>query len=163
VTTDAWQKRAIFRVAEIAEIICARILACRDEGAFLLHEFILMPDHLHLLLTPSYTVSLEKAMQLIKGGSSHQIHKQRGGKLQIWQPGFHEWTVRDEDEFRRKLEYIRQNPVAAKLVARPQDWHFGSACGKFEMDMMPGSLKPSGAKAPAIIDDSDVGAKAPTP
>ena len=121
VTTDAWQNRAIFRVREVAEIVTQRIISCRDEGSYLLHEFVLMPNHLHLLLTPASNTSLERAIQLIKGGGSHQIHKQLGHKMQIWQPGFHEWTVRDSRDYAARREYIRMNPVVAKLVNRPEE------------------------------------------
>src|SRR5579863_3578449 len=157
VTTKAWQNMAVFQVHETAEIVIRKILEYRDRGNFLLHEFVLMPDHLHLLLTPSETVSLEKAMQLIKGGSSHEIHIIRGGKMQIWQSGFHESRVAGFGDYRVKADYIRFNPVAAKLVERPEDWRFGSASGRFAIEPIPQGLKP--------IDGGrlNVGAKAPTP
>jgi putative transposase len=150
VTTDAWQKRSVFQVTETAEIVVQRIVACRDSGAYLLHEFVLMPDHLHLLITPSSEMSLEKAIQMIKGGSSFLINKSRGAKMEIWQSGFHDWTVRDGADFEAKARYIRTNPVLAKLVERCENWAFGSASGKFFLDPKPeriGAIA-SGAKAP---------------
>jgi len=121
----------------------------RDRKAYLLHEFVVMPDHLHLLLTPSPTSSLEKCVQLVKGGSSHQIHKECNHKMEIWQEGFYDWTVRDANDWRAKVEYIRLNPVRAKLVERPQDWPYSSAAGQLILDPTPSKyLQPaSGAKA----------------
>ena len=142
VTTDTWQNREIFRVQESAEILTQRIVSCRDRGVYLLHAFVVMPNHLHLLLTPGNTTTLEKAVQLIKGGSSHQIHQQRRHRMEIWQPGFHEWTVREAEDYRRKWEYIRMNPVRAKLVGRPEDWPYSSVSGRFTLDEMPQGLKP---------------------
>jgi putative transposase len=95
VTTKAWQNASVFHVQETAEIVVSKILEYRDRGSYLLHEFVLMPDHLHLILTPTVSVSLEKAIQLIKGGSSHEIHRVRGNKMPIWQSGFHESRVID--------------------------------------------------------------------
>ena len=83
VTTKAWQSVAVFQVSEIAEIVIRKILEYRDRGNYLLHEFVLMPNHLHLILTPGESVSLEKAIQLIKGGSSHEIHKVRGTNVRF--------------------------------------------------------------------------------
>jgi len=163
VTTKAWDSRNLFQAAEVAEIIIARLRQCRDEGAYALHEFVVMPNHLHMLLTPGAEVTLERAMQLIKGGSSHEVHRRRGGKHPLWQPGFHEWTVRDENDFQAKREYVRLNPVQAKPAERPQEWLFGSASGRFALDPMPERLKTSGAKAPLETSAVDVGAKAPTP
>ena len=156
VTTKAWQNVSVFQVQESAEIVVRKILEYRDKKNYLLHEFVLMLNHLHLLLTPSETVSLERAVQLIKGGSSHEIHVVRGNKIQIWQSGFHESRVRDWVDYKTKSDYIRFNPVAAKLVQRPQDWRFGSASGQFALDPIPQGLKP-------IVPVANVGPKGPTP
>src|SRR5947209_1600036 len=161
VTTKSWANRAIFQVTESAEILIEILLRHRVSGAYLLHEFVLMPDHLHLLLTPGHTTTLEKAMQLIKGGSSFEIHKRCGNYMEIWQPGFHEWTVRNPQDFVSKVQYIRMNPVAAGLVMTQEQWLYSSAFPKFVLDPVPSRLV-SGAKAPAYV-QRDVGAKAPTP
>jgi putative transposase len=128
-------------VPQVAEILVHRILACRDKSAYQLHEFVVMPNHFHLLLTPGETTSLEKAVQLIKGGSSHEIHRQTGNHMEIWQVGFHDWTIRDGEDYRTKVGYIQMNPVQARLVERSEDWPFGSACGKFALDSVPEKFK----------------------
>ena len=160
VTTDAWQRHSVFQVTETAEIVTNRILACRDQGAYLLHEFVLMPDHLHLLLTPAGNNSLEKVMQLIKGGSSFEVHRKRGTSNPIWHSGFHESSIRDAIDFRAKQLYIRENPVRARLVHKFEDWQYGSGNSGSKMDAMPERYS-SGAKAP--LANLNVGAKAPTP
>jgi putative transposase len=162
VTTNAWANRSLFRVTETAEIIIEVLLRYRAAGAYLLHEFVLMPNHLHLLLTPGKTTTLEKAMQLIKGGSSYAIHQRRGRRMEIWQPGFHEQTVRDAQDFRRKTEYIHMNPVEAKLVESPQQWPHSSARSGIQLDQLPGRLA-SGAKAPGSRIERLVGTEVPTP
>ena len=108
-----------------------------------------MPDHIHFILTPNPTMSLEKAIQLIKGGSSHRIHKHRKHRMEVWQVDFHDWTIRDYNDWQTKVEYIHQNPVRAKLVKNPQDWLYSSANGKFSLDPIPRKYFASGAKAQA--------------
>jgi len=134
-------------VPAAAKIVIEVLLRHRDAGAYLLHEFVVMADHVHVLLTPGQTTTLERAMQLIKGGSSYEIHKQRQNRLEIWQPGFHEQTVRDARDFQCKVEYIRMNPVEAKLVETPEQWPSSSAGSRFKLDEIPKGLA-SGAKAP---------------
>ncbi|HWF37622.1 MAG TPA: transposase [Candidatus Acidoferrales bacterium] len=152
VTTKTWQSCAIFQVPRNADILMDRLLHYRDSGSYSLHEFVVMPNHVHLLLTPSEGTSLEKAVQLIKGGSSHAIHEQSDSKMQIWQAGFHEESVRDLADFQRKLKYIHENPVRAHLVQNAAHWQFGSAARKFQLDGPPERLKicSSGAKAPSF-------------
>jgi putative transposase len=137
VTTRCAQGRNVFQIPEVAQILITAILHYRDAKAYLLHEFVVMPNHLHLLLTPGPTTSLEKALQLIKGGSSFQISKQRGHNMEIWQEGFHDWTIRDLDDCQAKAEYIRMNPVRARLVEKPEEWPFFSATAKFALDPAP--------------------------
>ena len=141
VSSATWERRELFRVPKVAEILVQRILACREKGVYRLHEFVVMPNHFHLLMTPGETTTLEKAVQLIKGGSSHELHAQLGNKMQIWQIGFHDWTIRDGEDCRAKVRYIHMNPVQARLVEHPEDWPFGSAGGKYSMDPTPEKFK----------------------
>jgi putative transposase len=149
VTTKCWQGRTIFQIPENAQILIEALFHYRDAKAYALHEFVAMPDHLHLMLTPSATTSLEKAMQVIKGGSSYRIRKARNQKMEIWQVGFHDWTIRNSTDWQTKVEYIHSNAVRAKLVQRPEDWPYSSASGKFSLDPIPDKFLDlsSGAKA----------------
>lgn len=156
VTTKAFQSGFLFQVEQTARIVVAKLLEYRDKGNYLLHDFVLMPNHLHLILTPT-GVSLEKAMQLIKGGSSHEIHAVRGSKMPIWQAGFHESRVTNWGDYQKKRDYVRFNPVAAKLVERPELWPYGSEKGQFELDPIPQRLKPP------VLDPGNVGPEGPTP
>ena len=156
-TTKAAQNIALFQVHEIAEMVIAKLLQYRMAGAYRLHEFVLMPNHVHLLLTPTDATSLEKAMQLIKGGSSHEIHQKRGSRMEIWQAGFHEATIRETADYFSRVRYIHVNPVAVGFVDRAEEWRSGSAGGQFTLDPIPQGLKPKESQA------LNVGAKAPTP
>lgn len=152
VTTKCWEGRTVFQVPENAEILIEALFHYRDRNSYLLHEFVVMPDHLHLILTPGPATSLEKAMQFIKGGSSYRLRKARNQKMEIWQVGFHDWTIRDSDDWRTKVEYIHTNPVRAKLVQKPEDWPYSSATGKFTLDPPPDKFLKltSGAKAQTL-------------
>jgi len=177
VTTKCWEGRSLFQVTEVAKILLDTLFHYRDSGAYLLHEFVIMPDHLHIMLTPGPETSLEKAVQLIKGGSSHRIHKERGGKMEIWQVGFHDWTIRDLEDWRAKAVYIHMNPVKARLCERPEDWPYSSANGKSRLDSLPEKYQnlASGAKAQVVgafmqglkplppKETARVGPKGPTP
>jgi putative transposase len=156
VTTKTWQNTSILQVQEVAETVIQKMLEYRDKGNYLLHEFVVMPNHLHLILTPT-SASLEKCMQLIKGGSSFEIHKLRGSRTEIWQSGFHESRVRDWADYQRKRDYVLFNPMAAKLAKKPEEWPFGSASGKYELNPIPQGLKPIGSPV------RNVGPKGPTP
>jgi len=110
----------------------------REQGKLLLHEFVIMPDHIHLLLTPANTVSLERAMQIIKGGFSYRLEK-RGP---VWQESFTNHRVRDWEDYEHHREYIRMNPVRARLVKRAEDYPYSSAACVMRIDPVLQGLKP---------------------
>lgn len=66
--------------------------------AYLLHEFVVVRDHFHLLITP--LTSLEKAVQYIKGGFSHRAKVGLGSNMEIWQRGFSDHRIRDWEDYR---------------------------------------------------------------
>jgi putative transposase len=135
VTSDTWQKHPLFINTELANIVIEQIVSCRDRGFYKLHAFVLMPDHLHILLTPGDSTTVEKAVQMIKGGSAHRIGVEKPQTFPIWHSGFHDRWMRDAEEYGRSKQYIEQNPVQAKLVERLEDYGLSSASGKFVLDL----------------------------
>jgi putative transposase len=135
VTTDTWQKHPLFINTVVANIVVEQILNCRDRGFYRLHAFVVMPDHLHVLLTPGYKTTVEKAMQMIKGGSARRMGLETSQKFPIWHAGFHDRWMRDAEEYLGSKRYIERNPVEAKLVEKPEDYPFSSACGKHGLDL----------------------------
>jgi putative transposase len=93
-------------------------------GKFRLHDFVVMPDHIHLLITVGGDMTIEKAMQFIKGGFSFRLKKETGYLGEVWQRGFSETRVKDRRSFLQHREYIAQNPVKAGLVDAPERFPF---------------------------------------
>jgi putative transposase len=94
-------------------------------GKFALHEFVIMPDHVHLLMTLPVEMTIEKAMQLIKGGFSYRLKKELGYQGEVWQRGFSEARIDDARSFIQHREYIVQNPVKAGLAETAEQYPYG--------------------------------------
>lgn len=110
-------------------------------GKFKVHDFVVMRNHVHLLITVNGDMSIEKAMQLIKGNFSFRAKKELGFAGEIWQRGFSDVRITDEKSFHVHQEYIYNNPVKAGLASSPEEYRHGSAYLK--------KLKRTGAKARA--------------
>jgi putative transposase len=147
VTSCTWESRAIFNVAPPCEIFVESLLHYRDEGAYLLHGFVLMPDHFHVLLTPGDSTALERAVQFIKGGSARLIRKKLLFRFPVWQRGFSDHRIRDAADYDLHKLYLFQNAVRKHLVVDPADYRWSSAPGAFRMDEVPQGLKPLSAAA----------------
>lgn len=79
-----------------------------------------MPNHFHLLLTPSET--LERAMQLIKGGFSRRFGKEVNPSAAVWQKGFTDHRIRDWEDYEKHKHYIWLNPVKAGLCVQAEEY-----------------------------------------
>jgi putative transposase len=132
VTAVTAQRRSLFQVTATAELLERTLLDYHGQGKFLLHAFVIMPDHFHALITPAPDVSLEKAMQFIKGGFSFRLKS----KLDVWMRSFNESQISTEEKFMSCVRYVEENPVRRGLVAAAGEYAFSSAyCGG--MDPMP--------------------------
>ncbi|MGB6827701.1 MAG: transposase [Terracidiphilus sp.] len=94
------------------------------ERKFQLHNFVIMPDHVHLLLTVEDDMTVEKAMQLVKGRFSHRLSHELGYKGEIWQRGFTEEQVMNKESFETHRDYIANNPVKAGFAVSVDEYPF---------------------------------------
>ena len=135
----------------LCELLLDVIRDNRHKKRIEVHEFVFMPNHVHLLFTPASEVSLEKALQFIKGGFSFRAGRELNFRGEVWQKGFNEHRIRDASDYRNHVEYIHMNPVKAGLVANPAEWPFSSARLTREVDPGPLHLQKPSAKAPMSL------------
>jgi len=125
----------------MARLFIDTLYRYRGERKFLTHEFVVMPDHFHLLMTPT-GIGIEKAMQFIKGGFSYRVKKELQLNAEIWERGYIDHRIRDANDYSRHVEYTRLNPVKAGIVLTIETYPFSSAHPGFELDSCPRGLKP---------------------
>jgi putative transposase len=129
VTTVTWQRTPLFRNPQRAELMMNVLQQYREQKKYSLHEFVIMPDHLHLLLMPALDISLERVLQLIKGGFSYRLGQVK--RELVWQESFTNHRICDKQDYQRHAEYIRMNPVRARLVDAPELYPYSSAGAKW--------------------------------
>jgi putative transposase len=134
-TAVAQQRRCVFQCDAIAELFIDMLFRYRDSGKFDLHAFVVMPDHVHILLTPAQDVAIERCAQLIKGGFSFAVRKDLPGE--IWQEGYHAHRVVDEKDRRNQWFYVLNNPAKKGLDSYP--WVSSSTEYVQRMDEPPAS------------------------
>lgn len=111
---------------ELADYAEYPILRGAERGRFLLHVYVIMPNHVHVLLDPH--IPLAKISGPIKGVSACDINSRLGrtGKP-LWQDESFDHWIRNSAEFERIRSYIESYSVAARLVREPADWKWSSA------------------------------------
>ena len=142
VTSSTADKRLLLQSDRAAQLFLRVLEEYRAQGKFLLHEFVVMPDHFHVLITVGTDTSVERAVQFIKGGFAFRAGKELGLKAPIWQRGFSEVRVLNAQAASGICEYIRDNPVVAKMVPKASDYPYSSAYPGCALDPLPQGLKP---------------------
>jgi putative transposase len=123
-TTGTSMGRRLLQSERNASLLIDVLRPLATERKFELHDFVVMPDHLHLLLTVHDEMTIEKAMQLVKGRFSHRLSHECGYKGEIWHRSFTEVQVVNRESLEIHREYIAQNPVQAGLASNPEGFPF---------------------------------------
>ena len=118
-------RRRLFQVSSNADLFLSVLRDDRNKGRYAIHAYVVMPDHIHLLLTPAHDVSLEKAVQFIKGGFSFRLKS----KTRVWQESFAYERIKDAREYAARRDYIHANPVRQHLCATAEEFSYSSAEG----------------------------------
>jgi putative transposase len=124
VTTKTSMARRLLQSERNAMLLIDVLRSNVATGKFQLHDFVIMPDHVHLLMTLPGDVTIERAMQLIKGGFSYRLKRDFGYQGEVWQRGFSEVRIRDGQSFLQHRAYIVQNPVKAGLADSAEQWPY---------------------------------------
>ena len=124
VTTKTSRGQALLQSDRNANLLIDVLRSYVKARKFELRDFVVMPDHLHLLITIDGDMTIEKALQYIKGGFSFRLKKEFGYQGEVWQRGFSEVRVNDGESLAQHRQYIAQNPVRAGLVDSPREFPY---------------------------------------
>jgi putative transposase len=136
ITTATASRRLLFQVDQNAILPIEILQEQRKKNRLKLHAFVVMPDHIHLLLTPEPEISLEKAMQYIKGAFSFRLKS----KLDVWERSFTNHRITDAHDYTTHLTYIHQNPIRANLASEPSLYPHSTANPTHPSDPAPTHL-----------------------
>lgn len=115
------------RVPEIAQIAVEALLYF-DERQYVLDEWVMMPNHVHVILRPMPNHALSDILRDRKGRIAREANRVLGRKGEsFWQHESYDHWIRNDEEKVRIRRYIRNNPVIAKLCRRAEEWPWSSA------------------------------------
>jgi REP element-mobilizing transposase RayT len=134
VTTNVYNRQKLFSNPQIPGIVLSALFFLREEGYYRLYSFVIMPDHLHIIMLPQESKTVSQIMHSLKTYTAKIINDLLGRSGKVWQDGFCERIIRTESDLREKASYIETNPVRAKLVDSPETYLFSSAHCREKMD-----------------------------
>ncbi|MBS2027824.1 MAG: transposase [Deltaproteobacteria bacterium] len=96
-------------------------------GRARIHAYVVMPDHVHLVIQCQAPHNIRTVMKSWKQFSGLRINRLRGSEGRLWQESFHDRVIRDEAGLQVAVDYVRLNPIRAGLVTKPEDYPHSSA------------------------------------
>lgn len=99
----------------------------RNGPEYKLRSWVVMPNHIHLLMKPNEELELESILRRFKSYTANMCNRIIGRLGQFWQWDFYDRFIRDIQHFRAVVNYIEQNPVKARLCRQASEWEFSSA------------------------------------
>ncbi len=98
-----------------------------DAERYKLAAWVVMPNHVHILLTPQPGHKLPEILHTLKSYTAHEANRLRGVKGRFWQVESFDRFIRDHKHYTSVLRYIENNPVKSGLCSKPEDWPYSSA------------------------------------
>ncbi|MGH7965840.1 MAG: REP-associated tyrosine transposase [Candidatus Binatia bacterium] len=123
---DRGAGKAWLRDSHIARLVQEALLYF-DGERYRLHAWVVMPNHVHVLLTPCKGRSLSDILHSWKSYTTKKANLILGRSGDLWQEEYFDRSIRNERHFIAVVEYIESNPVKANLCVKKEDWKFGSA------------------------------------
>ena len=123
---DAHGGACHLRDAAVATVVVDALRAC-EPARYVLHAWVVMPNHVHLLWTPAPGWTLSALLHGFKSYTAHAANRLLGRAGAFWAPEYYDRAIRDDPHFQAVRAYIEANPVRAGLCLTPEAWRFGSA------------------------------------
>lgn len=111
---------------EIGDIVEENLLHFEGKR-YRLHAWVIMPNHVHVLLTPKNTISLSEIVHSWKSYTAKKVQIILGKQSRFWQREYFDRVIRSEKHFVKSVEYIHNNPLKAGLCSSSSEWKHSSA------------------------------------
>ena len=135
VTTNVDGRRKLFCSTPAVKLLLQVISEVRHEWRFKLLAFVVMPDHVHLVIAVPPGLAVGRVMRLIKGRFSNRYNRISRSQGSLWQERYHERALRSEHELVVAIEYVHANPIKAGLASQAESFPWSSANSACETDL----------------------------
>ena len=141
-TFSCYRRLPLLKTMRARNLFVQALGKIRDRYKFLLVGYVVMPNHVHLLISETSKATPSLVLKVLKQRTSRDLRRVRrpalagqlplafvqgdGSLLRFWQPRFYDFNVWSEKKVREKLEYMHANPVTRKLVNHPGEWPWSS-------------------------------------
>ena len=124
VTFSCYHRAPLLATPQARDIFEQTLEQVRQWYGVYIIGYVVMPEHVHLLMTEPERSKLSVALQMLKQNVAHKVPHASG--VPFWQPRYYDFNVWSAEKRVEKLKYLHRNPVKRGLVEKPEDWKWSS-------------------------------------
>jgi putative transposase len=141
ITAPAFHRKRIFQNQRYGDLFAETLMRFRQDNAVLIHDYVIMPDHVHLLLTVHGDVSGAAALQKLQETFAHELKLQYGYAGEVWETSFHNKEIKTPEECALTVKKIHSNPVRVGFCEQPGQYRMSSKSSHWVLDPLPEGLR----------------------
>lgn len=137
ITAPTFHRKRVFQNERYGELLTEALMVWRQERALLLHDYVIMPDHVHLLVTVPDNTDVTAAVHSLQERLVEDLNRQYGYDGKVWEPQFRVLEVRDAEECETCVRQIHSNPVRVGFCDQPGEYRMSSRSSRWMLDPLP--------------------------
>ncbi len=140
ITAPTFHRKRVFHNELFGEMLMDALMRWRHSANVSLHDYVIMPDHIHLLVTTRTDVVA--AVESLQRLFAEDVARQYGYAGELWEPAFQDREVHNLEECSECTRMIHSNPVRVGFCDNPREYRMSSKSSRWVLDSLPEHLRP---------------------
>ena len=141
ITAPTFHRKRIFQNELFGELLTEDLMRWRQANELLLHDYVIMPDHLHLLVTAHSHREMAAALERLQAGFADELHRQYGYGGEVWGAMPRDREVHNAEQYEECARIIHSNPVRVGFCEKPAEYRMSSKSSRWILDPLPEALR----------------------
>ncbi len=141
ITAPTFHRKRVFQNERYGEALTEILMRCRQESRLLLHDYVLMPDHMHLLVTGKGNVDVVGAVSELQKAFVDVVRREFGYSGEVWDANLIAHEIHDSKEYVAAARHIHSNPVRVGFCDDEVEYRLSSKSSRWVLDPLPEHLR----------------------
>jgi putative transposase len=141
ITLPTFHRKRIFQNERFGEVLTEVLMHGRRHLEILLHDYVIMPDHVHLLLTTRDDVPAAPLVDALQKKFAKEIALQFGYSGEVWESQFKDQKIKSPQDCVECAKHIHSNPVRVGFCDKPGEYRMSSTGSRWVLDPLPEALR----------------------
>ncbi len=141
ITAPTFHRKRLFQNQKYGDLLTETLLSFREGNPVQIHDYVIMPDHIHVLLTTYGDLPATDAIQKLQRSFAAELAQQFGYRGEVWETSFHDDEITSAKDCARCVAKIHSNPVRTGFCDKPGEYRMSSKSSRWVLDPLPANLR----------------------